>query len=148
MLTLNELTPGKLAIDGQGKLAVILEHKLNYPKNPVIYTAKAGGTKYKAPASWFKAIVGEVDLVAFNGAAGDVPARRNNTTDSDLFVPEQLKGIKIGDKIKIRGRRGTEIVTYDGYNHRRPKYPVSFTTAKGRSMKGGLSIVVGKAAVA
>jgi hypothetical protein len=144
-LTLKDLEPGTLAVDGNGKLAVVLEHKLNYPKNPIIYTAKPGGTVYKGPPSFFKAVVGVVDLDAFESAAGpSVPKAKG--VDHDFMVPDALKGIKIGDKIEIRARRGTEVVTYEGYNSRRPKYPVSFTDAKGRSMKGGLSLVIGKVA--
>jgi len=36
-------------------------------------------------------------------------------------------------------------VTYGGYNSRRPKFPVSFTDSKGRSMKATLGLVIGKA---
>ena len=144
MLTLQDLIPGKLAVDGSGKLAVIIEHKLNNPKNPIIYTAKPGGTRYKAGPDWFKAIVGEVDLDDFDTAAEETPATRK-TTDVDFLVPDSLRGIKIGDDIKIRGRSGIEIVTYQGYNRRRPKYPVSFKRGDSQ-YKGPLSIVIGKVA--
>jgi hypothetical protein len=136
--------PGTLAVDVRGKLAVVLEHKLNNPKNPVIYTASPGGTRYKGPTSFFKAVVGTVDMTAFNEAAGPAPKRAGMGTDEDWAVPAILKGVKIGDKIRIRtGRRGEEIVTYDGYNRRRPKYPVSFTAVDGTPRKGTLGIVIG-----
>jgi hypothetical protein len=144
MLTLNELHPGAVAIDSRGRIAIILEHKLNNPKNPIIYTNSAGGTVYKGPTSLFKAVVGLADLEDFENAGG---GRENiqRGTDSDWAVPQVLKGIKIGDKIKIRGRRGLEIVTYQGYNTRRPKYPVSFQRDSGASYKAPVSIVVGAA---
>jgi hypothetical protein len=147
MLTLQELIPGTVAIDLSGKIAVIVEHKLNYPKNPVIFTYTAGGTKYKGPVSGFRAVVGSVDLEDFENAseASTIP-KRSVGNDTDPFMPDVLKGIKIDEKITIRNGRGLEVVTYKGYNRRRPKYPVSFER-NGRPMKGTLSMVVGKASV-
>jgi len=150
-LTLSDLEPGTLATIFGGRLAIVVDHKPSNPKNPVIYqmAGKVSGTLYKGPVSDFRAVVGLVDLDALKeaqGASGAPPKRDNHVgTDEPCLVPDKLKGIKIGDSIRIIGRRGPEVVTYDGYNMRRPKYPVSFTMASGRKMKGGVSLVIGKA---
>ena len=147
MLTLRDIPVGCPAVFHDGKLAVVIEHKPSNPKNSVIFQMKAGGTRYKGAPNQFRAVVGTVMLADWNDNGGEAPPPRrtnNSGTDSDFFVPEQLKGIKIGDQIRIRGRRGNEVVTYRGYKSSRPKYPVCFTTLDGRDKKGTISLVIGK----
>ena len=150
-LTLEDLIPGTMAARLDGKLAIVLEQKPGNPSNPVIFqmAGKALGARYKGPVADFTAVVGLVDMDALREAAttmpGGPPRSGHAGVDDDFLVPDSLKGIKVGDQIRIRGRRGDEVVTYEGYNHRRPRYPVSFTTVSGRQMKGGVSIVLGKA---
>lgn len=137
-----DLVPGTIAIARDGRIAIITELKPSNTKYPVIYSFKTDARGYKGNESDFTAILGIAELDVWNQ---NKPAPKPKGTDVDFLVPEALKGIKIGDKITIRSRRGTETVTYDGYNSNRPKYPVSFTDEKGRSMKGGVSLVIGKA---
>lgn len=145
-MTLAELAPGKLAITFDGKLAVIVGNKPSNPKNSVLFKMRQGHTIYKGSPSGFKAVIGDVDLEAFDKVSGEAPDRHASETDNDFFLPKALKGVKKGDKIRIRSRRGEEVVTFNGYNLNRPKYPVSFTDSRGRLMKGGNSLVIGKVA--
>lgn len=152
-MTLSELTPGSLALMKDGRLAIIQRQEPRFPSNPVIFSTagKAAGTAYKGSPDLFEAVVGLVDLAvlqtAFAVLANKNPlAKEPSGTDIDILVPEKLKGIKIGDQIRIMGGRGLEVVTYNGYNRGRPRFPVSFTTAVGRRMKGAVEMVVGKVA--
>jgi len=146
MLTLNDLTPGTLVALSDGKLAVITGYRTNNPVNPVVFKMAAGQKSYKGSVSQFKAVIGTVELSKFNEACGVSPViPRMSGFDNDSLVPDSLKGIRIGDKVIIRSRKGSEVVTYGGYNPRRPKFPVSFADASGRQMKGTVGLVVGKA---
>jgi hypothetical protein len=147
-MNLSELEPGSLAVLNDGSLAIVLEHRMSYPKNPVIFSKanKVGGARYKAPASDFRAVIGLVDLDEYNRQMMNVPgAASSNGTDDPRLVPSVLKGVKIGDMIMLRRRGGPEKVKYMGYKPSRPKYPVSFETMSGRCMKCAVSMVIGKA---
>lgn len=152
-MTLNELEVGSLALMKDGRLAIVRRQEPRFPSNPVIYSlaGKAAGTMYKGPVEQFEAVVGLVDLAALqkaNAVLANVNplAKEPSGTDIDFFVPEKLKGIKIGDRIQVLGRRGPEVVTYNGYNRHRPRFPVSFTTDSGRRMKCPIETVVCKVA--
>jgi len=147
-LTLADLKPGSVVVDDRNKIAIVTEHKLNYPKNPIIFVYTAGpGGQYKGPVSMFKAVIGTVELDKLTTAGGGVGAvpQRNDGVDSGFFIPEVLKGIKIGDKILLRSPNNPqgEVVIYQGYKRSRPKFPISFTR-NGRPMKGTLGSFIGK----
>ena len=120
------------------------EVRSDRPAWPVIFALKASGTAYKGRPDMFKAVVGSVDLEAFRGV--QEAAREAVVADVPLFgCPENLKGLKVGDRINVtHGSKLVEAV-YDGYDYRRPKYPVSYTI-NGRRRKGRAEGVVGKAA--
>jgi len=142
MVDIKELTPGTVALGRDGRIAIVTEIRPSNTMYPIIYTYKVDANGYKGNGNDFTAILGKVDLSKFTANKPE-PKPVVTGWDDHWLVPAQLKGIKIGDKIKIRSGRGLEVVTYQGYNPNRPKYPVSFTDSKGRSMKGSLNIVVG-----
>ena len=144
MVKREELEVGTIAISRDGRIAIVTEIKPNNTKYPIIYSFKTEARGYKGNEDDFTAILGIGDVDVWNEHK-PAPKPRVQGTDKDWAVPPELKGIKIGDEIKIRTRRGTETAIYQGYNSRRPKFPVSFTNSKGRDMKGTLSIIVGKA---
>jgi len=140
---LKDLVPGAVVLSNDGKIAIVTDFKSSNTKYPVIYKFKTGTRGFKGDASDFRAILGKVDLTTF--LDGDNATKKATTGyDNDALVPAPLKGIKIGDMITIRSRRGTEEVEYLGYNPRRPKNCVSIRM-NGKEYKGPLNIVVGKA---
>ena len=142
-MTNQDLTPGTIAVTLDGKLAIVIGYKPSNTKHPVLYKFKVGNTTYKGSANDFRVILGKVDLGEFENASAAGPQPAPSTGfHNDAMVPDVLKGLKVGDTITIRTRKGVEAVTYDGYNSRRPKYPVSFTNSQGQRRKGSLTIVV------
>jgi hypothetical protein len=143
MVQRSELTPGTIALCRDGRIAIVTELKPRNTKYPVIYKFKTGTNGYKGNENDFTAILGQGDLGAFNGKDEQKP-RVSTGYDHDALVPDVLKGIKIGDTITIRSRRGTQQAEYLGYNPSRPKNCVSLRM-NGKEYKGPLGIVVGKA---
>ena len=142
-MTNQDLTPGTIAVTLDGKLAIIIGYKPSNTKYPILYKFKVGNTTYKGSANDVRVILGKGDLGECENASAAGPQPAPSTGfHCDASVPEVLKGLKVGDTITIRTRKGVEAVTYDGYNSRRPKYPVSFTNSKGQRRKGSLTIVV------
>jgi hypothetical protein len=141
---LKNLTPGTVAVTLNGQLAIVTGYKPTNVKYPILYKLKLGTRGYKGNENDFRAILGVVDLSAFealNGAGFRAPA----PTGAPAWcpdVPAQLKGVKVGDMITIRTRRGTEQAEYLGYKPNRPKNCVSLRM-NDREYKGPLSIVVG-----
>jgi hypothetical protein len=140
-VSLSDLKPGKVAISVTGKIAVIVDYKATNKKYPIIYKVGISSTTYKGNADDFKAIIGDADLDKFKEQlTEDSP----NRYDDDEVVPNELKGIKIGDSIRVRNGAKTIIAEYLGYNPNRPKNCVSIRV-NSREMKGPLSCVIGKA---
>lgn len=133
----HELTPGTIAITKNGKIVLITDVKSQNVKYPIIYTSKIDARGYKGNENDFQTILGQVSLSNFTDNKPDKVVGY----DEDFIVPAELKGIKIGDTIMIRSRKGTEAVEYLGYNPRCPKNCVSIRM-KGKDYKGPLSIVV------
>ena len=142
---LEELKPGVVAIDSRGSICVITEIRPESPVWPVIFVVKASGSAYKGRPDMFKAVVGQVDLNAFNGILEAAKENKVQGWDNDPLMPESLSGIKIGDTINVRHGASVVQAIYKGYNHNRPKYPVCYEI-NGRSWKGPVTTVVGKAA--
>jgi len=140
-MELSELTPGVVAVTRRGDIAIILEHKPSRPKYPVSYCINAKGKRYKGAPHEFTKIVGQVNVTEFLAACKTDPGHSHDGTDLDFLVPPQLKGVKIGDTIKIRGRSGEESVEYRGYNRNCPKNCLSIRKG-GKDYKGPLSILV------
>jgi len=137
-----------VAIDERGAICVVTEIRANAPAWPVIFAVKASGAAYKGRPETFKAVVGSVDLAAFkaaSGAAGGAREKRSAGTDVDFLVPTVLKGVKVGDTVRLKHRYEVVEATYLGYNRNRPKYPVTYEL-NGKRWKGPLEIVVGKVA--
>lgn len=141
---IEELTPGTVAITLNGKIAVVTGHRPQNTKYPVLYKTGTGVTTYKGNGGDFRAVIGVADVDDFLAECEERPKERPSGFDNDLLVPEPLKGLKVGDTIEIRGRRGVERAEYRGYNPRAPKNCVNLRM-RGKDYKGPLSIVVGKA---
>jgi hypothetical protein len=142
-LTLNDLTPGTVAITVRGDIAVVTEQKPRNSKNSVIYKIKTTGSTYKGAPDFFTAVVGSVNLPDFLSACEPKTSRSNNT-DADWAVPEALRGLKIGDKIIIRNGLKTEEAEYLGFNPRRPKNGLSIGI-NGKQFKGSVGLFIRKA---
>jgi len=140
-MELSELTPGVVAVTRRGDIAIILEHKPSRPKYPVSYCINAKGKRYKGAPHEFTKIVGQVNVTEFLATCKNPPGVVNNDAVAYFLVPPQLKGVKIGDTIKIRGRSGEESVEYRGYNRNCPKNCLSIRKG-GKDYKGPLSILV------
>ena len=143
MVHIDDLTPGTIALTIGGKIAIVTQLKPQNTKYPVIYKHKIGANGYKGNEHSFIAILGKVDIDTFRDNDNTEPRPRTGY-DHDFMVPDQLKGIKIGDTITIRSRRGTQEAVYQGYNPKAPKNCVNITI-DGKDFKGPLAIVVGKA---
>lgn len=149
-MTLNELKPGAVAITNDGKIVVITGHDLNRPRRPIRLKVKAGGTEYISPLDGFKAVVGQVDLDAFNKAAAPLfpsvpPVERGSPFPPFGVKPnEDLKDLKVGDLIRVRHGSRVVTATFGGYSWSRPKYPISYTI-NGKRWKGPMDVIVGKA---
>jgi len=143
-VSLSELKPGTVAIDLSGSICVITGMCPDRPVWPVIYVRqKASRTSYKGRPESFKAVVGHVDLEAFQGVLE--AAKAEVASAEPLFgCPDTMKGLQIGDKVRIQ--HGSRVVEgeYGGYNHNRPKYPVSYMVC-GKKWKGSVSSILGKA---
>lgn len=139
MVELKDLVPGTIVIANDGRIAIVTEIDTGNIRYPVIYSFKTCARGYKGSQNDFQAILGVVDIDAWN-------ARKRKPfvgTDSDAMVPDVLKGVRIGDRIMVVGRRGTEEATYLGYNPNRPKNCLSFEIG-GKKYKGTLSLFAGK----
>jgi len=140
---MDELRVGTIVVDCRGKLAVITGLNTRSVKYPYLYQLSPDSrTQYKANASDFRAVLGTVDIDAFNSATiTKTPNRMSSGVDDDLLVPPVLKGVKVGDKIRVRTRGGVRKVEYRGYHENRPKYPVSIVM-DGKEYKTTLTSVV------
>jgi len=139
----DELKPGDIAITISGKLALITGYKPANHKYPIIYTTNASHTRYKGNGSDFQAKIGTASLEQFNAVSLAPPpsSRKCEGIDIDCLVPDILKGVKIGDTIRIHGRRGPQDAIYQGYKSSRPKNPVCLSI-NGKPYKAPLSIVI------
>jgi len=144
-VSIEELTPGTVAITRNGKIAIVTGYKPQNTKYPVIYKTGTGVTTYKGNAGDFRAIIGVAEVDDFLAECKERPSERPAGWDNDLLVPEPLKGLKVGDTITIRSRKGTEQAEYRGYNPKAPKNCVNIRIG-GKDYKGPLGIVVGKVA--
>jgi len=159
-LTINDLKVGSLVVGMNGKMGVVVGHELNRPKHPIMYKNSPDGATYIAGADYFKAILGSVDMDAFNNAAikmpifpnipAFVPASREPLFGTDIehigIVPVQIAEMKLKSGDQIQVRHGSRVITveFSGFNWNRPKYPVSYTI-NGKKWKGPLSVIIGKA---
>lgn len=146
-MDMKDIAPGMLLVDGRGKLCVVTAIDMHRPKNPVVYKHGSGRTTYIGPPEFFRASVGTVDLGKFETAmtVGTAPARDDSF---QLFgLPDELKGLKVGDMIKIRNRGRIEEAEFVGYNPNRPKNPVSIRIG-GREYKAPAHIVIREGALA
>ena len=135
-----ELTPGTIAVTRNGKLAVVTKINLNRPKYPVTYKTGVGHTSYKGSPSEFLVAIGTVDLAKFESAMA-VKAEATMETLPDYLFPDSLKGLKVGDPIKIRCRGEMVDAEFSGYNPKAPKNSVLFRMG-GRDYKCNPNIVV------
>lgn len=146
-LTQNELKPGAVAITSDGKIAVITGFSPNRPKNPINLSFKPGGTTYVSSPDCFTAVVGQVDLEAYNKAGvSPVPLWNPLSSVESFGLPDNIKtmDLKPGDLIRYRHGGKVVTVTFKGFNWNRPKYPVSYTI-NGRPWKGQVKAILGKA---
>lgn len=146
-VNLSELKPGVVVVESDGSICVITELRQGSPVYPVLYVRKqVTGTVYKGRPESFKAVIGQVDLGALKGLLEGVKEERHQGFDEPLFdCPENLKGLKVGDAIKVKHGYVVVEAVYGGYSHNRPKYPISYTV-NGKRFKGVVAAVVGKAA--
>ena len=148
MIELNEVKPGSVIL-AHGKVAIVVEVSNSRPKNPIAYKNNTEHRGYICGLQDVQAVLAyEGSLEAFKNVAGEAPKlpSRNDGTDLDFLVPDQLKGVKIGDEIMFRhGRGGSKKVVYKGYKSSRPKYPISYEY-NGKPWKGTLSGFVSKVA--
>jgi len=139
-VTLENINPGTVIVVC-GKLAIVEEVKASRYKNPIAYKNNTEHRGYICGIADVQAILGDVDIAEWQGAVGQKPEPIVNR-GSDMFLPEELKGVKIGDTIKMRhGRNGVVDVTFEGYKASRPKYPVSYSY-NGKQWKGQLRGIV------
>lgn len=142
-VNLSELKPGMVAIDQGGSICVITEMRPDRPVWPVVYVRqKASGTAYKGRPESFKAIVGQVDLAAFQ-AVLEAATKATLSAEPVFGCPENLKGLKIGDVVMIRHGSSVVQAVYEGYHYNRPKYPISYAY-NGRHWKGVTGAVQNK----
>lgn len=144
MMTMDKFSVGSVVVDLNGSIGVVMEIR-PASATPIIYAVKASGSLYRARLDMFKAVVGSVDVGALKAIMEEARAAKVRGFDDDFMVPEPLKGIKIGDKIKVRQGFGVKEVIYKGYNPNRPKMPVSYDD-EGKSYKSTVSCVMGKVA--
>ena len=140
-MDLSELTPGVVAVTRRGDIAIVVEHKPANVKYPVLYCINAKGKRYKGATHEFTQVIGQVNVAEFLAACKTDPGHSHAGTDLDFLVPPQLKGVKVGDTIRIQGRKGAENVEYRGYNPKCPKNCVSVRT-RGKDYKGPLSMLL------
>ncbi len=141
-LTPNELKPGTVAV-AHGKVAFITDYHPSKSKYPIIYKTNVGAKSiYKGSPSEFTAVIGTFDIDKFSEASGAVPKAKAADASNypDALLPEVLKGLKVGDPIKIRERGVFKTVTYLGYKPRRPKNSVDISI-NGKEYRAPLSIV-------
>lgn len=149
-LGLNELKPGAVAIAQDGKIAIVVGHALSRPKNPLLIKTKAGGTEYIAPLSSFKAVIGHVDLAAFEAAGIVKPPmwepRSQIPVNGFDIMPDRVKALnlKVGDLIRYKHGRSVVTATFNGFNWGRRTCPVSYSI-NGKACKGKVEDIVGKA---
>jgi hypothetical protein len=120
------------------QLAIITEVNPSRPKNKYAFKHKTAHKGYICGLDSIQAILGQGDIEAWNRIATAAPERVPCSEGPALFGP--LADVKVGTRIQISGRNGMETVTYQGWSHNRPKYPVSFER-NGRPYKGPVSMV-------
>ena len=128
-ITLENITKGT-GILVQGKLAIVIDIRTNAPKHPIVYKNNTEHRGYICGLEDVQAILGDLDLDAFTNSVTAAP-KKSHGTDEDWRMPSELKGIKIGDKIKM----GSNVVVFTGYKSSRPKYPISYER-NGKNWKG------------
>ena len=120
-----------------GELAIVEQIRPSAPKNPLVYKNKTDHRGYIGNPENVLAVLGKVDINDWNEACG-------KKEEAELGNPAYngpLKGVKPGTKVKISGGGVSKVAIYTGYKPSRHKYPVSYTTLKGRRMKCGITTV-------
>lgn len=135
------MTSGTVAITISGKIAIVTGYNAASKKYPVIYKTGTGVTTYKGCAEDFKAVIGVAEVDVFMEQCRERPSERPAGIDMDWAVPEELKGLKVGDIIAIKGKKSS--AEYRGYNPKAPKRCVNIRI-DGKDYKGPLSMVIGK----
>jgi len=135
MPEMSELEVGAVAVTHKNDIVVVVEHKPQNTKYPVIYTN--GKTRYKAAPQDFKAVIGVAEPEKIVE-----PPKPSRNIHASWCAPEELRDVKPETRIVIRNRRNLEVVVYNGYNPRRPKNPLSITTLDGKECKGPAALFV------
>ena len=144
-ITLDNIRPGTIIVTA-GKLAIVEEVKPSRRKNPIAYKNNVDHRGYICGIGEVQAILGDVDLVAWKaGVAPPAPKRERFPTEDRWAMPDNLKemGLKVGDIVEIRSRRGTENAIYKGYHSNRPKNPVELEIG-GKNYKAPANLIVQK----
>ena len=143
---LKDLVRGALVLDLGGNLAVVMGPNPGSRTYPILYKLRARTRGYKGSPMEFQAVVGSVDMAAFEALdERDEPAA-SDWVPPDSLLPDALKGVKPGDAIKVRHGFGKVVdAVYEGYSFHRPKYPLSYSV-DGRKWKASLQALVSKAA--
>ena len=140
-MDMKDIAVGMLLVDNRGKLCIVMEIDMHRPKNPILYKTGANSAAYIGPASFFRANVGTVDLTKLAAARAVDEALPVRDDLSPFGLPNVLKGLKVGDMIKMRHGRKTETVEFIGYNHRAPKHPVNIRM-NGKEYRCPLGLVI------
>ena len=144
MVKFEDLKPGVVAILNDGRIAVIVDVHLNRPKNPFGIKLKADGPKYVGPLDGFRAIVGKVDLDAFNQSNRKaVPEWNPMSSIHATLDNDKIKNIQPGDDVLVRHGRSVVTAKFVGWNWNRPKYPASYSI-NGKSWKGSANTIISK----
>lgn len=136
MPELKDFEEGTVAVTANNDIVVVTGIKPSNPSNPILYTN--GKTKYKGGPDFFKSIIGIAETEKLN----EIEKPR---VHAPQFAPEEIRDLKVGERIVIRNRRNLEVVVYDGFNPRRPKNALSVTLLNGRECKGPTGLFVRRA---
>lgn len=125
---------GDVIVTQRGDIAIVVDIHLSKPKYPVIYQTKLG-SRFKGSWENVKMIIGACDDIA-----------SLDTMNREAAAPKSggsVNGMTLhpGDKIKLTDGK---IVTFDSFNSRRPKYPISYTTDRGAKYKTTIERVAEK----
>ena len=121
MLTINDLKVGAVVVGRNNKIGIVIGHELNRPKNPIVYKNSPDGPSYIGGLDWFKAVIGSVDMVAFNKLSEPlfpnlpfpmVPASGISDVQDLTFLPPNVKAMNLkpggqgSDQARVTSGRG------------------------------------------
>ena len=125
---------GDVIVTQRGDIAIVVDIHWSKPKYPVIYQTKLG-SRFKGSWDFVKMIIGTCDdIVSLDMMNREAAAPKSSCSVNGMTLHP-------GDKIKLTDGK---IVTFDSFNSRRPKYPITYTTDRGAKYKSTIESVAEK----